>query len=167
MKLRFLIQISIVLLVLSGCSSQKKAENKIYRLTEKFPGLVETKDTTFLFVDTISFYQGVVDTFFHIESLLNIQDSIQLKDSTVVLTIYRKDDGLRFQANSLCPDAIVEHKARFQYPVIRAACNCKKEIKSATALLRKQNRRMKFLLAGIIFLAGFIAAFFSLKKISR
>lgn len=157
-----LIIISILCLIMFvGCSTQKKikrASSKIYNLTERFPSLIELKDTTLFFNDTIITAYSVVDTSFHDSILVQLQDSLVIRDSLNVLTIYRKDVSLLgFKSECLADTQFVLKNIGFKFPNIVAHCNCKTEVKKATKDLRRQRRRLIFIIICFAAFAGYFA----------
>jgi len=158
---RSLFIVLILGLLLASCSHEKrvsKASNKIYKLTKKYPQLIELKDSTLLYRDTIIIPQSIIDTSFYDSVVINIKDSLVISDSTQVLTIYRKDKGLLGFTSECKTDTVYrEKKIGFQFPTINATSNCRQEVRAETKKLRKENRRLKIFL-GLILLAigGFI-----------
>ena len=144
-----------------ACSNQKKisrASDKIYNLTQRYPSLIELKDSSLFFNDTIITPYSIVDTSFHDSVLVQLKDSLVIRDSLNVLTIYRKDKSLLgFTSECILDTQYIERKIGFQFPSIKATCNCKLQIKQATKELRRQRRRLIFIIIAFAAFAGYFA----------
>lgn len=160
---RFFFIVLILGLLLASCSHEKrvsKASNKIYKLTKKFPQLIELKDSTLLYRDTIITSSSRIDTSFYDSLIINLKDSLVITDSLNVLTIYRKDKGLLGFTSECKTDTIYREKnIGFQFPTIQAISNCKEEIKQETKAIRKKNRQLKMALALILLAIGGFVGF--------
>lgn len=153
----------ILALFLVSCSHEKKlqrASNKIYNLTQKFPQLITDDSVSIRYTDTIKAYNTYVDTFLIDSVLLNLKDSLVLKDSTVTVVVSRGPLGFNILGKSNCPDIVIDTTLSTTHPTIIAQCNCKSEVKAATKELRKQKRRLGFLL---LIVCGGIMLFFAFK----
>jgi hypothetical protein len=135
--------------------NQKKASNKIYRLTERFPNLITTTDTIIPFTVTAESFTLSSSHIIKTHELPLFRDSLVLKDSLNVITIKRdSNDNLLINTITKCPEREVQAHVPFSFKNIVAQCNCKKEIKEATAQLRRDRRRLIFLLLAIAVGAG-------------
>lgn len=166
MKRFFVIFFAFFMLLLSSCSHSKrlsKASNKIYRLTEKFPQLLQKTDTIIPIkakIDGFSLNSQHVIKPFHI-----LQDSLVLKDSLNVINIRNYQDSTIFDIQTTYPDREVNIDVPFSFQNILAQCNCKKEVRKATKELRRENRRLKLVIALIFLAVGAIVGFGVAKKV--
>ena len=144
------------LIFLTSCASVERASNKIHRLTEKFPSLIQQVDTIITLDVPI---KGVeASNTFKLDKL-PYNEFVTLRDSINTITIYNTIDSFQIQIDTKCPDTIVSAKVPFTFPSIIANCNCKKEVRQATKELRRQRRRMILLLILILIGSGVYLGF--------
>lgn len=154
--------IFLLSLLLVACSPQKRtnrASNKIYHLTQRFPALLEYKDSTLFFQDTLFSKLHFLDAAFYDSALMQLQDSIVFKDSFQIVKIFRAEPHkIRFTALCLPDTQYLNRSIDFKFPHIRAQCNCKSEIRMATASLKKQRRRLLLFIILLAAAFGFLSA---------
>lgn len=143
--------IFISLILLTSCASVERASNKIHRLTEKFPSLIQQVDTIITLDVPIKGIEA--SNTFKLDSL-PYNEFVTLRDSINTITLYNTIDSFRIEVLTECPDTIIPTDIPFTFPSIIAECNCKKEVRHATKELRKQRRRMISLLIILLIASG-------------
>lgn len=138
--MRILILIILTFLTVS-CTQQrkiKKASNKVFQITERYPSLIQKEVATQHLnyqLDNVKLETKDIIPL----NKLKYNEIYTIKDSINIITVVNEKDSLVIETITNCPPMEVDTIVQFEYQNIVAESNCKKEVKEKTKYLKRTN----------------------------
>jgi hypothetical protein len=136
-----LLTIIFISMTLFSCTQQKKikkASNKVFELTERYPSLIQNKDTT---INLNYKLDGVIlENNYNIpNNKLRYNEVYNIIDSINIINILKTDSNINIDIKTDCPPLEIDTFFRIEYQTIEAESNCKSEVRERTKYLKRTN----------------------------